>query len=65
MRQILKSVLRNDVGVTVMTNAVGLPGTAFGVLANGGCVFGSILTEISVEVGGYVNDGGCLAIQAH
>lgn len=52
--------------VQTATNAVATAGTAFGVAVDGGCVFGSIHQgEVRVEIGGYVNDGGCLAVNGH
>jgi hypothetical protein len=52
--------------VQTATNAVATAGTAFGVAIDGGCVFGSVHEgEVRVEIGGYVNDGGCLAINGH
>ena len=36
----------------------------FGASVDGGCVFGTLTTdEVTVEAGGYINDGGCLAMQ--
>ena len=52
--------------VTVSTDAVRTSGTAFGVSVDGGCVFGSVHDgTVDVEVGGGVNDGGCLASYGH
>lgn len=52
--------------VTTMDNAVRTSGAAFGIAIEGGCVFGTVYDgEIEVEVGGYVNDGGCLAAYGH
>jgi hypothetical protein len=52
--------------VTVSTNAVRTSGTAFAVPVPGGCVFGSVHDgTVDVAVGGYVNDGGCLASCGH
>jgi hypothetical protein len=53
-------------GVEVSDKAVRRAGTAFGVPVDGGCVFGSIYEgELEVEIGGYINDGGCLGVYAH
>jgi hypothetical protein len=53
-------------GVTLSTDAVRTSGTAFAVSVDGGCVFGSVHDGVvDVEVGGYVNDGGCLASYGH
>lgn len=52
--------------VQTSTNAVGAAGTAFAVAVDGGCVFGAVLQgELTVELGGFVNDGGCLASYGH
>lgn len=52
--------------VVVSDNAVRTAGVAFGIGVDGGCVFGSIHHgSLEVEVGGYVNDGGCLAEYGH
>lgn len=52
--------------VTVSANAVRTGGTAFGIAVDGGCVFGNVHEgRVAVEVGGYVNDGGCLASYGH
>ena len=52
--------------VAVIDNAVRTAGTAFGIGVDGGCVFGSVHDgAVEVEVGGYVNDGGCLAAYGH
>ena len=52
--------------VSVSSNAVRTAGTAFGIGVDGGCVFGSVHDgQVEVEVGGYVNDGGCLASYGH
>ncbi len=52
--------------VQTSTNAVRTSGTAFAVAVDGGCVFGSIHDgELTVEIGGYINDGGCLASYGH
>jgi len=48
------------------TNAVRMAGVAFAVEADGGCIFGAIYAgELTVDVGGYINDGGCLAAYGH
>jgi hypothetical protein len=52
--------------IGVSANAVGAAGSAFAVSVPGGCVFGGIREgNLRVEVGGYVNDGGCLAVYGH
>ncbi len=52
--------------VQTSSNAVGESGTAFAVAVDGGCVFGAIAGgELTVEIGGFVNDGGCLASYGH
>jgi hypothetical protein len=52
--------------VQVATNAVRTAGTGFGFGVDGGCVFGSVSDgQVDVSVGGYVNDGGCLASYGH
>lgn len=52
--------------VQVALNAVRQAGTAFGLPISGGCVFGAIYQgQLIVEIGGYINDGGCLATYAH
>jgi hypothetical protein len=52
--------------VVVSDNAVRTAGAAFGIEVDGGCVFGSVYDgAIAVEIGGYVNDGGCLAEYGH
>jgi hypothetical protein len=54
----------NSIGTT--TNAVRMAGVAFAVTADGGCIFGSSYQGVlSVDAGGYINDGGCLATYAH
>ncbi|MDQ1597923.1 MAG: hypothetical protein QOI70_1347 [Microbacteriaceae bacterium] len=41
-------------------------GIGFGASTGYGCVFGSVgAGTVSVEVGGYINDGGCLAVSGH
>ena len=48
--------------VQVTANAVRTAGTAFAISVEGGCVFGTVIGgAVSVEVGGNVRDGGCLA----
>jgi hypothetical protein len=38
----------------------------FGIGVDGGCVFGAVTPEaVSVDVGGYIMDGGCLAEVGH
>lgn len=50
----------------VSTKAVRTAGTAFALPLPGGCVFGNVHDgQATVEVGGYVNDGGCLASYGH
>lgn len=52
--------------LTVSANAVRTGGTAFGIAVDGGCVFGNVNQgAVEVEIGGYVNDGGCLASYGH
>lgn len=52
--------------VEVSGNAVRTAGTAFAVSVQGGCVFGALYDgALTVEVGGYVRDGGCLASYGH
>jgi hypothetical protein len=52
--------------VEVSDIAVRTAGTAFGIAVDGGCVFGSVHDgTVDVEVGGYVDDGGCLAEYGH
>jgi hypothetical protein len=52
--------------IATATNAVRTAGTAFAVSVDGGCVFGSVYDgKLTVQVGGYVNDGGCLAVYGH
>jgi hypothetical protein len=51
--------------VQVALNAVRQAGTAFAVQVDGGCVFGAVHDgELTVDIGGYINDGGCLATYA-
>ncbi|MDQ6724873.1 MAG: hypothetical protein M3066_01655 [Actinomycetota bacterium] len=62
----MMAVLPPKTFVQVMTNARYLPGTAFGAEVAAGCVFGNILDGVlAVDVGGYIRDGGCLAIIGH
>jgi hypothetical protein len=64
--QVQEALARWAPGVVVSTNAVRTAGTAFAVSVEGGCVFGSVHDgQVDVEVGGYVNDGGCLAEYGH
>lgn len=61
-------VAHPGVSFRVADNAVRTAGTAFGIeLADqGGCVFGTVNNgTVTAEVGGYINDGGCLAVYAH
>lgn len=52
--------------VTVSSNAVEASGIGFGIQVAGGCVFGDLRSgTIDVEVGGFIHDGGCLALYAH
>ena len=52
--------------VQVTTSARGLSGTAFGAVVAGGCVFGNIVEGVvTVSVGGYIHDGGCVALIGH
>lgn len=66
VRRAVVAALPPNTSVGVTTSAFGLPGTAFGADVAGGCVFGSISQRtLNVEVGGYVNDGGCVALLGH
>ena len=50
----------------VSASAVRSNGVGFAVSMEGGCVFGSIFEgELTVEYGGFINDGGCLAVYGH
>lgn len=52
--------------IQASTNAVRTAGTAFAVSVDGGCVFGAFYARrLTVAVGGYVEDGGCLAEYGH
>ncbi|HKE74298.1 MAG TPA: hypothetical protein VKB57_11820 [Acidimicrobiales bacterium] len=52
--------------VQVSSNAVRMAGAAFAIGVDGGCVYGSVWQgAVEVRVGGYVNDGGCLASYGH
>ena len=52
--------------IQVSDNAVKTAGVAFAVAVEGGCVFGSLWNGVvEVNVGGYINDGGCLASYGH
>jgi len=54
----------NNIGTS--NNAVRMAGVAFAVTADGGCIFGSSYEGVlTVDVGGYINDGGCLASYGH
>ncbi len=62
----MTAVLPPGSSVQVTTSARGLSGTAFGVVVAGGCVFGNIAGGVvTVSVGGYIHDGGCLAVIGH
>jgi hypothetical protein len=64
--QVRQALAPWEPGVTLSTDAVRTSGTAFAVSVDGGCVFGSVHDGVvDVEVGGYVNDGGCLASYGH
>lgn len=55
-----------DQSVLTSTNAVRTAGTAFAVSVDGGCIFGAFYASSMTEaIGGYVNDGGCLAENGH
>jgi hypothetical protein len=65
-QQVAEALAPVSPNVVVSDNAVRTAGTAFGVEVDGGCVFGSVYDgAIEVEIGGYVNDGGCLAEYGH
>ncbi len=52
--------------VTVSDEAVRTSGVAFAIEVDGGCVFGDIGQEaFRVDIGGFVRDGGCLALYGH
>jgi hypothetical protein len=55
-----------ELEIATSDNAVRMAGTAFALAVDGGCVFGQIyLGELRVNVGGFINDGGCLAVYGH
>jgi hypothetical protein len=58
--------LRPAPSVQVTDHAFAMAGVAFGIEADGGCVYGQIYHgRVSVHIGGYISDGGCLALTAH
>ena len=64
--QVAEALAPVSPNVAVSDNAVRMAGAAFAIEVDGGCVFGSVYDgAIEVEIGGYVNDGGCLAEYAH
>ncbi|WP_069385412.1 DUF6993 domain-containing protein [Cellulosimicrobium cellulans] len=57
-----------DAAVTPETSPLGLVATSFGVGVSvpGGCVFGGVAPDgVTLEAGGPIADGGCLAMPAH
>jgi hypothetical protein len=55
-----------DDTIRTSTNAVRTAGTAFAVSIDGGCIFGAFFSHrLTVAIGGYVVDGGCLAENGH
>jgi hypothetical protein len=64
--QVADALAAFDHHVVVSDNAVRTGGAAFAIDVGGGCVFGSVYDgAVDVEIGGYVNDGGCLAVYGH
>ena len=64
--EVRAALARWEPDVQVTSNAVRTAGTAFAISVKGGCVFGTVnRREVSVEVGGIVRDGGCLAVNGH
>lgn len=64
--QVREALLPVSTAVTVSAKAVRTAGAAFAIEVDGGCVFGSVYQgSVEAEVGGYVNDGGCLAEYGH
>lgn len=52
--------------VNASSESVGASGVGFGVQVDGGCVFGHVGNgSFEAEIGGFVNDGGCLALYGH
>lgn len=50
----------------VYDNAVHADGVGFGIWVGDGCVYGNVFEgDLNVEIGGPVNDGGCLAMNGH
>ncbi|MFC8923006.1 DUF6993 domain-containing protein [Cellulosimicrobium sp. NPDC057127] len=57
-----------DAAVTPTTSPLGLVATSFGVGVSvpGGCVFGGVAPDgVTLDAGGPIADGGCLAMPAH
>ena len=66
VEQVREALAPVSADVSVIDNAVRTAGTAFGIGVDGGCVFGTVHSgTVEVEIGGYVNDGGCLAAYGH
>lgn len=68
LRRALAPWATDDADLATSDNAVRTAGVAFALAVPGGCVFGSLApaaTEPEVSVGGYINDGGCLASYGH
>jgi hypothetical protein len=66
VQRAIVAVLPPSTFVQVSTKARRLPGTAFGAGVADGCIFGNISGGVlTVNVGGYIHDGGCLAVIAH
>jgi hypothetical protein len=64
--QVVHALATIDPHVVVSDNAVRAAGAAFAIEVGGGCVFGSVYDgAVDVEIGGYINDGGCLAVYGH
>lgn len=62
----LRTALAGYESVQTSANPVRASGTGFAVWEGGGCVFGSVAAgQVTVEVGGPINDGGCLASYGH
>jgi hypothetical protein len=63
VHQALTPWARSNHSVEVSTRVVPTSGTGFGVRTPGGCIFGSVdHGTVQVEVGGYVDRGGCLDV---
>ena len=66
VEDVLQQTMPANTSIRVATNAVRTSGTAFGVQIDNACVTGSIDGQkLTVEVSGFVNDGGCLAVYGH